>query len=167
MLIFWISVAEMSGKKLPFEKSDKDPMLEIGSEFSNSTMTNSGSLGHKSSSDSTSRRRSILPSWSNLRKDRSKSKDRDPSIESSANGQISHSSGQRSKMKKTKALLGDQYHSMTSLTSNTLENAKEEPFDTTNESDEAMSTSTGNNCALARVILPDKATTVVQTRQGS
>ena len=47
---------------------------------------------------------------------------------------------------------------MTSLTTE----VKEEPsLDTTNESDQDP-----GNCALARVILPDKATTVVQTRPG-
>lgn len=50
---------------------------------------------------------------------------------------------------------------MTSLTSQP-EFKEEAVLDTTNESDDPS----GNNCALARVILPDKATTVVQTRQG-
>merc|ERR1719225_99265 len=60
---------------------------------------------------------------------------------------------------------------MTSLTSTNAEpsrvseaDAATAHLDTTNESDEAASA--WGNCALARVILPDKATTVVQTRPG-
>ena len=64
-------------------------------------------------------------------------------------------------MKKTKPVSGEQYHSMTSLAS-TNENREEIILDTTNESENCDIA----NCALARVILPDKATTVVQTRTG-
>merc|ERR1719266_3261487 len=56
---------------------------------------------------------------------------------------------------------------MTSLTSTGNTETRVEMdghLDTTNESDEAASAA--GNCALARVILPDKATTVVQTRPG-
>ena len=130
-------VAEMSGKSLPFENSEKEPLLDIGEGFhsthSSLRKTNEGS-----------RRRSILPSFG-LRKDRSKSKDRDASLENPKKG------------KKNKN--HDQYHSMTSLTSQNTE-IHQEVLDTTNESTE------DSNCALARVILPDKATTVVQTRTG-
>ena len=48
------------------------------------------------------------------------------------------------------------------MTSLTTEVKAEELLDTTNESDADQP----GNCALARVILPDKATTVVQTRTG-
>lgn len=139
-------VAEMSGKNLPFENHQLDPLLDIGN-ANNAVPSTTSSLGRKS--QESSRRRSILPAWAgNLRKDRSKSKDRE--------NQDSQSG--RSKMKKTKNNEQQQYHSMTSLASTN----KEDIFlDTTNESDEA---STSSNCALARVILPDKATTVVQTR---
>lgn len=123
-------MAEMSGKSLPFEAAE-DPNLDIGGQI-----INTNSLGRKS--QETSRRRSILPSWSNLRKDRSKSKDRDSSMK--------------------KAKTNEPYHSMTSLTSN------EPTLDTTNENE--SDGQTGSNCSLARVILPDKATTVVQTRPG-
>ena len=138
----------MSGKSLPFADPDQDPLLDIGEN------TLGRSKGQESTSSST-RRRSILP-WGNLRKDRSKSKDREPSLDSGSS---------RSKVKKTKSSNGsntfsvseNKFHSMTSLTTE----VKEEPsLDTTNESDEP------GNCALARVILPDKATTVVQTRPG-
>ena len=111
-------------------------------------------IGRSKSQESTSsstRRRSILP-WGNLRKDRSKSKDREPSLDS----------GSRSKVKKTKSTVSNdqqKFHSMTSLTT---EVKAEELLDTTNESDADQP----GNCALARVILPDKATTVVQTRTG-
>lgn len=174
-------VAEMSGKPmLPFERGiEKDPLLDIGNGASiqgpnaPTTSTQSiASLGRKSQDNS--RRRSILPSWGNLRKDRSKSKDRETSSES--NNKTSH----RDKLKKTKTTpLGDQYHSMTSLTSAggggggniagdniRVEAIMDGHLDTTNESDEAASAAGGGNCALARVILPDKATTVVQTRPG-
>ena len=153
-------VAEMSGKPLPFERIEKDPLLNIGITSTPLVSSSSASLGRKSQDNS--RRRSILPSWGNLRKDRSKSKDRETSSES--NNKTSH----RDKLKKTKTTpFGDQYHSMTSLTSTGNTEARLEAeghLDTTNESDEAASTA--GNCALARVILPDKATTVVQTRSG-
>merc|ERR1719273_445899 len=61
-----------------------------------------------------------------------------------------------------KSMADPPYHSMTSLTSNAMNENKEEHLDTTIESDEAAN----GNCALARVILPDRATTVVQTRPG-
>ena len=176
-------VAEMSGKPmLPFERGiEKDPLLDIGTGATISGQTNAGgpatstqsiaSLGRKSQDNT--RRRSILPSWGNLRKDRSKSKDRGETS-SESNNKISH----RDKLKKTKTTpLGDQYHSMTSLTSaggggggggggEVRVEIMDGHLDTTNESDEAASAAGGGNCALARVILPDKATTVVQTRPG-
>ena len=73
------------------------------------------------------------------RKDRSKSKDREPSLDSA---------GQRSKVKKTKSTLGsggngnadqNKFHSMTSLTMSSTNNdtdlKEENPLNTTNESD--------------------------------
>ena len=58
---------------------------------------------------------------------------------------------------------GEQYHSMTSLASApAAESSKDEMLDSTPESEESQA----GNCALARVILPDKATTVVQTKVG-
>ena len=72
-------VAEMSGKTLPFENSDKEPLLDIGEPGIHSAHS---SLRNKDGSSTGSRRRSILPSFNLRSKDRSKSKDRDPSLES-------------------------------------------------------------------------------------
>ena len=137
-------VAEMSGKNLPFEKSEMEPLLDIGEPGSSSTHS---SLRNKD--QTSSRRRSILPSFNLRSKDRSKSKDRDHSLEKNH-----HKKNSKSK--------SEQYHSMASLASQP-EFKEEMMLDTTNESDNPEG---GQNCALARVILPDKATTVVQTRTG-
>ena len=135
-------VAEMSGKPLRFDPSgsEADPDLDIGSAL----MDPKASLGRKSKFDKRdseigigtnppsepSRRRSLLPSWNNLRggssssKDRSKSKDRaaDPNLKKSKEDQ--------------KRLTEMDSHSSS--------------HNTSNESEE------GAACKLARVILPDK-----------
>lgn len=158
-------VAEMAGKALPFEHAHTDALLDIGLQSPpeslgrKSKLTSTLSSAHSENGDQPGRRRSILP-WNNMRsKDRSKSKDREST--SSIGGQ--------NKVKKTKSTDNiqqqQQYHSMTSLASSSnappLE-LHEQPLDTTNESGDDLS----QNCTLARVILPDKATTVVQTRPG-
>jgi len=85
-------VAEMSGKPLRFDPAagtDLDPDLDLGSIDPKSSLGRKSKLEHKRDSEigpnppsEPSRRRSLLPSWNNLRggsgssKDRSKSKDR-------------------------------------------------------------------------------------------
>jgi regulator of G-protein signaling len=136
-------VAEMSGKPLRFDPSgsEADPDLDIGSAL----MDPKASLGRKSKFDKReseiganppsepSRRRSLLPSWNNLRggssssKDRSKSKDRaDLNLKKSKEDQ--------------KRLTATEMDSHSSS------------HNTSNESEE------GAACKLARVILPDKVT---------
>ncbi len=103
-------VAEMSGKLLPFDAYEPDPMLDIGIKVKTGSAS---TLDRKKQQEDepVSRRRSILP-WNNLRKDRSKSKDRGERDSSTDNNS--------KKVKKTKSNNVDNqppYHSMTSLAS--------------------------------------------------
>ncbi len=148
-------VAEMSGKPLRFDPSgsEADPDLDIGSVPLQLHSDNKASLGRKSKFDlkhrdseigmgtnnptsEPSRRRSLLPSWNNLRggsgssKDRSKSKDRDRDL---------------SNFKKTKEILPEQKRPEQQLDS------QSSSHNTSNESEEGAA-----GCKLARVILPDK-----------
>jgi hypothetical protein len=103
-----------------------------------------------------SRRRSILP-WNNLKsnKDRSKSKERP----SSAAAQTSESDRNKTNSKKSKHNREESKSSLdVSKSSNNSSN-----FDAFEQQQKEDG---GNNCTLARVILPDKATTVVQTKEG-
>ena len=135
-------VAEMSGKSLKFDPAagaDQDPDLDIGSSVHHfdpkSSLGRKSKFDHKRESEigtnppsEPSRRRSLLPSWNNLRggsgssKDRSKSKD-------------------RAEMKKVPEL--PKQKSMSELESHSS------AHNTSNESEEGA-------CKLARVILPDK-----------
>ena len=137
-------VSEMSGKPLRFDPtgSEADPDLDIGTAPQHD---HKSSLGRKSKFDvkrepemgpnpansEPSRRRSLLPSWNNLRggsgsKDRSKSKDRaDPNLIKKLK--------ENQEQKRLTAELEGQSSS----------------HNTSNESEEG-------SCKLARVILPDK-----------
>lgn len=104
------------------------------------------SLGRKSKAETENRRRSLLP-WGNLRgKDRAKSKER-PSANDNAASSSSSFAGSK-KLKKSKSSDGSQLNSSGGDLAPHPEAASDD------------------GCTLARVILPDKATTVVQTGSG-
>ncbi len=125
--------------------SKKDQSLDA-SEAADTTAATSlskHSLGRKSKED---RRRSLLP-WNNLRsgKDRSKSKDRESS-----------SGGGKRKADSRSSLVGGSSN-VNCADASKISNGSQSSTEGGNS---------GGDCSLARVILPDKATTVVQTRSG-
>ncbi|XP_059083922.1 regulator of G-protein signaling loco-like isoform X2 [Tigriopus californicus] len=156
-------LAEMSGNPLPFANDLEAPLTEKSGEESKGSSKEKSSLswGKKSSkADVENRRRSLLP-WGNLRgKDRSKSKERsigESELRAAKSMTLVPSQGQHKlKAKSRDDLSQSSRASLTSADVSKLSN---------NSRDSSLSHNADcEGCTLARVILPDKATTVVQTR---
>jgi len=139
-------MAEMSGKTLPFADAlDPEVMVEeIAS--AQSGAFNNDPTSNVSKKPEENRRRSLLP-WGNLKgsKDRTKSKER-PSSTSEAADSKKHKGNKDSRA------------SLASMDSQ-IEVAQMSSYD-------SIGDDASTSCSLARVVLPDKATTVVQTRKG-
>ena len=183
-------MAEMAGKPLPMDTlapSSKNNNSSGGSSNNQDAKDTKKKITSQNSGSSDSgRRRSLLPSWHNLKVgrdgSRSKSKDREHSdssgkaaisaallkTASSAIGRassnlISSNNNIDAQDDKTLNVVASDYASSVSNT---------DQLDTTAESrtsnpDHEFDDKEGKDmCTLARVILPDKATTVVQTKPG-
>ena len=171
-------MAEMAGKPLPMDtNSSKEANAVEESNVTDAKDSKKKLASQSSGSSESGRRRSLLPSWHNLKVggdgSRSKSKDRDHSesrgkagfaaavfkkTASSAIGRGSSTNNVPSPDEKSKNLdSGDP-----SSVSNTdqLDTTGESKTSTHSQEDEK------DGGSLARVILPDKATTVVQTKPG-
>ena len=134
-------MSELDAKSSPEEPKSMVTTSEVEKEppSNHHRLSSWGRIKKGDKSEEGQRRRSLLP-WAN--KDRSKSKDR----ASSAGA--------------TKSAMSRSEESRASVSStSSVTNANNASFESNN-------TAENNDCTLARVILPDKATTVVQTRPG-
>jgi regulator of G-protein signaling len=145
-------MAEMSGKALPFADAlDPEVMVEeVTIPRSSSAIVDGSASAATTKKPEENRRRSLLP-WANLKgnKDRAKSKERPTnSLADSAD------SKKRKGNKDSRASLAS------------VDSQIEVSGMATRDSMSAIGDDPSSSCTLARVILPDKATTVVQTRKG-
>ena len=184
-------MAEMAGKPLPMDTSHTSKDTNVSMESSNNLdmkdVKKKLSSQNSGSSESGSRRRSLLPSWHNLKVggdgSRSKSKDREylesrgkaamaaavfKKTASSAIGRASSNSTSNN----NNVVSQDDKTSNNVVCGYTSSGSNAEQLDTTGESkisnqgQELDDKEEKDACSLARVILPDKATTVVQTKVG-
>ena len=177
-------MAEMAGKPLPMDTLAPKESAQENSNNSDQKDSKKKLAFQNSGSSESGRRRSLLPSWHNLKgggdSSRSKSKDRDHSesrgkaaiaaavfkmTASSAMGRASSNLTSNNNTQDDK-LKSNEPCGYTSSVSNT------DQLDTTGESrtsiqeHEIEEKDEKDGGGLARVILPDKATTVVQTKAG-
>ena len=177
-------MAEMAGKPLPMDTTASKESNPIEEPINTDTKESKKKLASQGSGSSESgRRRSLLPSWHNLKVggdgSRSKSKDRDHSesrgkaglaaavFKKTAASAIGRGSSNPAEDKNAVSTEDKLKNVDSNEPSSSVSNTDQ--LDTTGDSKTSIQSQDEeekDGGSLARVILPDKATTVVQTKPG-